>query len=253
MSLARRRALAFLAAAALAAAAVGIVTRGRQPAPLPPRPTAERPTLMLLTSLPLLFSEDFALQGSGSPALKKVETRYRIVPISVTDEAELRKGGLLLMAQPPAQTAENLVVLDAWVRRGGRVLLLADPVLEWPSKRPLGDPLRPPPMFTDTGLLAHWGLRLDAPDERGPATRQLGGYSALTVSPGLLFGTCDVSSDRLVASCRIGRGRALIVADADLLNIDLLGGQARGNLDALLSQLAALEAHPPPPKPRPNG
>ena len=73
------------------------------------------------------------------------------------------------MAHPLAQTAENLVALDAWVRGGGRVLLLADPMLEWPSKRPLGDPLRPPPMFMDTGLLAHWGLRLDAPDERGPS------------------------------------------------------------------------------------
>ena len=34
------------------------------------------------------------------------------------------------MAQPLAQTAENLVTLDTWVRRGGRVLLLADPLLE---------------------------------------------------------------------------------------------------------------------------
>ena len=85
-----------------------------------------------------------------------------MVPISVTDGAELAKGRLLLMAHPLAQTAENLVALDAWVRRGGRVLLLADPMLEWPSKRPLGDPLRPPPMFADTGLLAPLG-----PEARG--------------------------------------------------------------------------------------
>lgn len=248
MSVARRRALAFLSAAALAVAAVAFVTTSREPASLPPRPPADRPMLMLLTSLPLLFSEDFALQGSGSPALKKLQTRYRIVPISVTNGTELRRGGLLLMAQPPAQTAENLVTLDAWVRGGGRVLLLADPLLEWPSKRPLGDPLRPQPMFTDTGLLAHWGLRLDAPDECGPAMRKLGGYSALTVSPGLLFGPCDVSRDRLVASCRIGRGGATIVADADLLNVERLDGEAGHNLDALLSEMAALERHPPPPK-----
>ena len=240
MSLARRRALAFLAAAALAAAAVGIVTTGRQPAPLPPRPTAERPRLMLLTSLPLLFSEDFALQGSGSPALKKVETRYRIVPISVTDEAELRKGGLLLMAQPPAQTAENLVALDAWVRAGGRVLLLADPMLEWPSKRPLGDPLRPPPMFMDMGLLSHWGVRLDAPDKRGEAERELAGFQILTVSPGRLEG-CSVSADALVARCRVGAGRATVVADADLLDVNQLGSGARRNLDGLIMELARLE------------
>ena len=96
------------------------------------------------------------------------------------------KGRLMMMAQPNAQTAENLVVLDEWVRAGGRVLVLADPALEWPSKRPLGDPQRPPSMFADTGLLLHWGVRLDAPDQRGPAVLQLGGYGVATVSPGSL-------------------------------------------------------------------
>ncbi len=71
------------------------------------------------------------------------------------------------MAHPLAQPAEDLVALDNWVRGGGRVLLLADPMLEWPSKRPLGDPLRPPPMFMDTGSAAALGLRLDPPGERG--------------------------------------------------------------------------------------
>ncbi len=137
---------------------------------------SERPVLLLLTSLPLSFGEDFSLQEIGSPALRALETRYRVVPISVTDPSELRLGGLLLMAQPFAQPAEDLVALDQWVRRGGRVLLLADPILEWPSKRPLGDPLRPPAMFMDTGLLAHWGLRIDPPDERGPRKEELGGF-----------------------------------------------------------------------------
>ena len=80
------------------------------------------------------------------------------------------------MAQPRAQPAEDLVALDNWVRGGGRVLLLADPMLEWPSERPLGDPFRPPPTFADTGLLAHWGLKLDAPDEPGRRVGELGGY-----------------------------------------------------------------------------
>ena len=141
------------------------------------------------------------------------------------------------MAHPLAQTAENLVALDQWVRHGGRVLLLADPMLEWPSKRPLGDPLRPPPMFMDTGLLAHWGLRLDAPDERGPQLRKLGGCEVLTVSPGSLSGKCDDQrATGLVADCRIGRGRATIVADADLLDAGELGSGASHNLDALLDR-----------------
>ena len=45
----------------------------------------------------------------------------------------------MLLAHPMAQTADALVDLDRWVRGGGRVLLLADPRLEWPSERPLGD------------------------------------------------------------------------------------------------------------------
>ena len=239
MSGARRRALG-LAIAVIAAALVAFAVLNRSPATPRARPAAERPSLLLLTSLPLMFGEDISLQGGGSPALKALETRYTVVPISVTDPAELAKGRLLLMAHPLAQPAEDLVALDAWVRRGGHVLLLADPLLEWPSKRPLGDRLRPPPMFMDTGLLAHWGLRLDAPDERGPKIAKLGGYDVATVSPGRLFGGCRIGADRLVAHCRIGKGRATIVADADWLDVDRLDG-AGHNLDALLSELAKLE------------
>jgi len=241
MSRARMRVLIGIAVVFAAAAAVFFATGGHQPQGLEPRPPAQRPTLLLLTSLPLVFCEQFSLQGGGSPALKALDTRYRVVPISVTDRSELGKGRLLLMAHPLAQPPEDLVVLDQWVRNGGRVLLLADPMLEWPSSRPLGDPLRPPPMFTDTGLLKHWGLRLDAPDERGAKAETLGGYNVLTVSPGSLYGGCDISADRLVAHCRIGKGAATIVADADLLDSPHLGGRAAYNLDGLLSELARLE------------
>ena len=235
MSGARRRALLFVVFAAIAAAGLALaVSRHRSAAP------SERPTLLLLTSLPLVFGEEFSLQGGGSPALTALRARYRVVPISVTDPTELAKGRLLLMAHPRAQPAEDLVALDDWVRNGGR-LLLADPMLEWPSERPLGDPLRPPAMFMDTGLLAHWGLRLDAPDKRGPKPAKLGGYDVLTVSPGQLAGDCAISSDRLVAHCRIGKGQATIVADADLLDVPDLGGGARHNLDAVLSELSSLE------------
>jgi hypothetical protein len=196
---------------------------------------------LLLTSLPLVFGEQFSIEQNGSPALKALESRYRVVPISVTDAAELSKGRLLLMAHPRAQPAEDLVALDQWVRGGGRVLLLADPLLEWPSERPLGDLLRPPPMFMDTGLLAHWGLKLDAPDERGLARRKLGGFEVVTDSPGRLSGRCSVAGDGLVAHCTIGKGRATVIADADLLDVADLGRGASHNLDALLEELARLE------------
>jgi hypothetical protein len=234
MSGARRRALLFIMIA-VAVTMIALVAVRRTI--VPGRP-AQRPTLLLLTSLPLVFNEGFALTGGGSPALNKLQSRYRVLPISVTDGAELAKGDLLLMAQPPAQTAENLVVLDQWVRRGGHLLLLADPMLEWPSKLPLGDPLRPPAVFMDTGLLVHWGLRLDAPDHRGPAQRKLASFEVMTDSPGSLSGSCDISGDRLVARCRIGRGRVRVIADADLLDVDQLGTGGDRNLDGMLAELA---------------
>ena len=209
--------------------------------PRPAQRAAQKPTLLFLTSLPLVFGEQFSLQESGSPALKALQSRYRVLPISVTDARDLSKGRVLLMAQPLAQTAENLVALDSWVRRGGRVLLLADPLLEWPSERPLGDPLRPSAMFMDTGLLQHWGVRLDGPDRRGPQVRRLGGKEILTVSPGSLKGTCQTAGDGLVAHCRVGQGRATIVADADLLDISHLGERGANNFDALLAELADLQ------------
>jgi hypothetical protein len=239
MKVARRRALPAMIAVLLVAAALVLflAMRAGQSS------TAERkqkPTLLLLTSLPLVFSEEFSLSAAGSPALDALAKRYRVTPISATDPADLAKGRLLLMAHPLAQTAENLVTLDEWVRRGGHILLLADPRLEWPSKRPLGDPLRPPSMFMDTGLLGHWGLRLNGPIELGPTHGQLAGFDVATISPGQLSGSCAIGGGGLVAHCRIGKGRATVIADADLLDVGELD-DAGHNLDAILSELSALE------------
>ncbi|MEO6199410.1 MAG: DUF4350 domain-containing protein [Sphingomicrobium sp.] len=201
-----------------------------------------KPVLMLLTSLPLVFGEEFSIDQKGSSTLGALRSRYRVVPVDVTDSATLAKGSLLMMAQPRAQTADNLVALDDWVRRGGRVLLFADPLLEWPSDKPLGDPTRPPRMFADTGLLGHWGLRLDAPDTRGPVDRTIGSKTVLTVSPGSLAGSCAIDRGGLVARCNVGKGTAIIVADADLLDVDGLGDGAANNVQAVLAQLDSVES-----------
>lgn len=240
MTRARWRVLMVVAALIGAVAIAYAVGKGPAQAP-PTRAPEQRPPLLLLTSLPLVFGEEFGLDTGGSPALKALETRYRVEPISVTDDAELKRGRLLLMAHPLAQSAEDLVALDRWVHGGGRVLLLADPMLEWPTVRPLGDRLRPPAMFMDTGLLVHWGLRLDAPGERGPQVRQLAGNEVLTASPGSLSGRCEISDDRLVAHCSVGKGKATIIADADVLDVQHLDGPTQHNLDSVLAELARLE------------
>ena len=96
-----------------------------------------------------MFGDELSLEAAGSPLLDALESRYRVRAIATTSPEELARGRLLLMAKPLAQPAENLVALDQWVRAGGRVLLLADPMLEWGDERPLGDATRPPPMFSD--------------------------------------------------------------------------------------------------------
>ena len=239
----RARAALLLGAGLIAAAGLALVAdrRDAPPARLEVR-SSNRPALMLLTTLPIVFAERFGLEGGGSPALKALETRYTVTPIGVADAATLARGRMLLMAHPLAQPAEALVDLDQWVRRGGRLLLLADPMLEWHSERSLGDPLRPPPAFADTGLLGHWGLRLDAPDERGPRQLQLGDHAILTASPGSLSGSsCAIGTGRLVARCRLGQGKVTIVADADFLDVEGIDGPTANNLKALLGELAALE------------
>lgn len=192
---------------------------------LGPRSPADRPKLALVTSLPLIFAESFGLESGGSPALARLEQRYQVQPIGVADAASLNGHRLLLMAHPRAQPAEVLVELDRWVRDGGRLLLLADPRLDWPSERPLGDMLRPPPAFADTGLLIHWGLKLDAPEDGGDSAGRLSG------------GTCDIAEHGLIARCPVGRGQATVIADADFLNAE--DAEA---LDPLMAELARLES-----------
>ncbi len=236
--------------AIVAASAGGVALVRQREAPLAQRDGggARQPALAVLTSLPLLFGERFALDGGGSPTLARLEKSYRIVPIAIADAASLKGQRLLLMAHPRAQPADALVELDSWVRRGGRVVLVADPKLDWHSNRLLGDPLRPPPDFADTGLLAHWGLGLEGPTADGPRTATAGGYTVLTVSPGLLTSNsrrCAVESGGLVAHCRIGEGEATVIADADFLNVEgegALDGPTHHNLDLLMAELSRAES-----------
>ena len=234
-----------IAALVIAIAAWAIFAR-QDPAGLAPRPQEERPTLALLTSLPLIFGESFSLDSGGSPALTRIEQRYNVLPIGVADAGSLAGQRFLLMAHPRAQPAAALVDLDHWVRGGGRLLLLADPRLAWDSSRPIGDALRPPPGFADTGLLAHWGLVLDGAQADGPALSTNGEVTIETVAPGRLrsSGSCLLAGEGFVAHCRIGKGVVTVIADADFLNVGSSEGRAgpvTRNLDLLLDELNRLE------------
>ena len=100
--------------------------------------------------------------------------------------------------------------------------------------------------FDDTGLLKHWGLTLYAPDEQGPKSRVIGGQQVLTASPGSLAATsstCRVEKSGLVARCRIGKGEAVVIADADFLDLageGALDGPTAENLPALMAVLDSI-------------
>ena len=199
-----------------------------------------RNKLHVITGLPLFFAHGFTLEGEKSPGVARLEGEYELVPVDGPEQ--LSAGGLLFAAQPRAMTSERLVALDEWVRGGGRLLLLADPWLTWGSEAPFGgDPGRPPVEYADTGLLDHWGLALQRsnPPALERVERRLGGESVRVSAPGILGSTspaCSVASDGFVARCRLGRGTAVVVADADLLN----SGQDRAPLDAVVAELEAL-------------
>lgn len=224
--------------AAIALMALAACRAETAPAP------ATKPTLYVLTSLPLLFDEGFAVGPAKGEAAVFLREKYTLRPIDLP--SQLPAGANLLAAQPRALPAEELVALDAWVRGGGKMLLLADPMLEWPSKRAFGDRLRPPLAYPDTGLLAHWGLRLDAPEVRGLVSRIYDGFELTYVSPGKMTkvgGSCDLSADGILATCRLGKGSATIAADADLLdtqNVDSMLGHPSNNLSVVQLQLSAI-------------
>ena len=217
----------FVALAAGAAILVAaLLVLGREP-PAGRDAAAARPRVALLTSLPLLFGEEFALAPPANAAVERIGQDVELVPIAVADRASLNGFSRLLMAHPRAQPAEVLVELDAWVRDGGRAVVLADPALAWQSTRLPGDPLRPPPDFADTGLLAHWGLRLGV-DEAGAGTLRATSRD------------CALSDGGLVARCRVGRGSVRVIADADFMMG--VGDDPAQRLALLMAQLAAAES-----------
>lgn len=197
-----------------------------------PEAQARKPELGLMTTLPLQWSEggieaDLADDAKPHPAYVRLQLHYDIRLLDSFDELEKRRVSLMLLAQPRALAPPELVRLDAWVRGGGRLLVLADPALQWGSLYPLGDKRRP--LFTSllSPLFSHWGVELVLPmtDEQAVVMREVDGLTIRTQTPGEWQTTargagakCQIAPHKILADCRVGKGRALLVADADLLD-----------------------------------
>lgn len=191
-----------------------------------PVPAAEKPPLIVMTSLPIIWGEGGPFDAASRPsaAWRALQDEFATRPIDYLDASNLASDRLMLLAQPRRLAPEELVALDEWVRGGGRILIFADPALIWPTSLPPGDVRRPPLTNMLTPLLTHWGVEVEAPDpgrggsyrvDTGGRTRllRLAGHGRLRAS-----GEACRNETEFIVSCRIGEGRAIVVADSDLLH-----------------------------------
>ncbi|HEX7872421.1 MAG TPA: DUF4350 domain-containing protein [Sphingobium sp.] len=199
------------------------------PAPLRLPLTVKRPVVGVLSG-PMLrgLPRQGAMQEGfvPTPLWEALSRPLDLRPVDALAAETLARTSTLLVIQPRALAPEELVALDTWVRMGGRAVLLVDPDLRWADARPLGHPLRAPSVTMLGPLLVHWGLKLaPVPPQAsgGPVERrimddgrmiQIAGASHFLPS----LSGCRTESGGLVVRCAVGKGTALLVADADFAN-----------------------------------
>lgn len=177
-----------------------------------------------------LTSADMAqqfLEGAANRAAVQqiLAAQFQLKPLDVLNEAALERLDVLMLAQPRVLHARELVLLDEWVRRGGAVLVLADPSLRWAEHlRTMGGRAPAARSFLQP-LLSHWGVSLDVGEHglrilHSDAHELFGAgrvifedVGALKVEPA----ACRAMSSGLMASCAIGAGKVFVIADADFL------------------------------------
>jgi hypothetical protein len=218
-------------ALALLAAAVAVQAQEQEQEQVSQPPTADLPALALMGTIPVYWGEadEFAdlLNGGGAShwARPQLEAHYRLQPLDSLSADALAPFTRLLMAQPRTLSPAENVALDGWVRGGGRLLLLADPLMTGESRFGIGDRRRPQDAALLSPILGHWGLDLAFDDSAAPilTSADAGGIAVPVNLPGRLTaregGDCTVvGRDSLAARCRLGAGEVLVIADAALLD-----------------------------------
>ena len=194
-----------------------------------------QPRLGLMSTLPIYWNEavefsDLLNQDQGANWVRTVlERDYALEPLDVLRPETLAPLDRLILAQPRALSPEENVALDDWVRNGGRVIVFADPMLTRHSEYRLGDPRRPHDVALLSPILARWGLELEMDTSQGDEERVVDAFGMSV--PVRISGTfaardaggeaeCTLSDTRLMARCTIGKGGALLIADAAILDED---------------------------------
>ena len=209
----------------------------------------------LFTTLPILWNEsadvaDLLKQDQEAPHWARTELtrRGKLVPLDTLagpkGSAPLDEVDLLVMAQSRPLSPEENVALDDWVKRGGKLLLLADPALTQESAFSIGDPRRPQAVVLLSPILRRWGLEevFDEDQPYGERVIEVMGVGVPTNLAGRFRtqgqGNCKLWGDGLAVTCALGKGRLVALADAAVLERDDPDGARQAAFSALLDSAA---------------
>lgn len=249
-------------AAAAAALLLALLAAGCDAAPAAKGGAAPRERMGLMTSLPLYWPleagvEDIASGRAPVPWQRAaLEAAYVIEPLdSLAPVPGLGPGapatdplaGLARLAviQPRGLSPADNVALDAWVRAGGRLLLVLDPALTGEYDLPLGDPRRPADAALIPPVVARWGLAVRFDEAQGavPAERALGETPLPLAQAGEVTvidpaaADCALVAEGAAARCNVGKGQVTLIADAALFEHRELAGEDDRRLGTLLREV----------------
>lgn len=203
----------------------------------------ERLSIGMLTSLPIFWTEDDALAALSREgnrpepdhwAVAALQSDHELVALDTVSEGALADLDVLILAQPRPLAPEENLWIDRWVEAGGAALVFADPQLVGDYPFDIGDPRRPIDSALLSPILARWGLELQV-DDAAPfeaRTVRVAGEDLAIAAEGRFTlrepaggGTakCALKAESVIAQCRIGKGGAVLLADATLLE-DPVGG-----------------------------
>ena len=214
----------------------------------------ERPALGLMTSLPLYWPLGAGIAELAAPdapvpwqrgvleaghALVLLDTLTPVPGLTPEAPESDPLAGLerLAVIQPRGLSPADNVALDDWVRDGGRLLIALDPALTGDYDLPLGDPRRPVATALIPPVVKRWGLDVFSPVFEDPATMATasplpsGGMVPLA-APGVIdidrqgATRCTMMRGNALVTCRVGKGRVTLLADAAVFEHPELAGEA---------------------------
>lgn len=224
-------------------------------------PSGERPELGVMSSLPIIWPldasmEDIAASTYQTPWLGGALARdFELIPLDTLspisalspdqpDSDPLKGVERIAIIQPRGLSPSDNVALDNWVRAGGQLLLVLDPMLTGDYDLPLGDPRRPSDTALIPPVVARWGMEVsfDPQDsaKNGIKIVPFEGRELFVMHSGRIAANevegaqCTLFAENLIARCEVGQGSATLVADAALFEHSELIGDDAEHLRAVM-------------------